>query len=153
MSSRRWSYRRLVFCALALASIIVGVTFLNRLRVAADSGDVATLLQLTILSITHSDPQVLTPRVSSMSIVGNYALTSYITGDGNGSGEAVFSKSSGSWRKIGGTGGAITVDDLTSLGIDATTANALMANLAPPPPTPTPTPTPLPTALLRSLTR
>jgi hypothetical protein len=110
------------------------------LKASASAGDVAALIQLTVCAITHGEPEVLPPHVDEMSIVGDYAMTGFITGGGNSGGSVFFHKVNGKWRKIGEGGGYFYPSDLTKLyGIPKATAGTLVANQAPPAFVPIPT--------------
>jgi hypothetical protein len=71
-----------------------------------------------------------TPRVVRMAIVGKYALTTWLLGEGGG--QAVLHKDSkAEWSALAVHGGVMDTTILVAFGVPSATATKLEANLAP----------------------
>ncbi|MDQ6780422.1 MAG: hypothetical protein M3Z37_04615, partial [Candidatus Eremiobacteraeota bacterium] len=77
----------------------VGLTYL-RMPAKSDSGDQSLVIAACVQWVKSMNPSATSqPTVSQIAIVSNYALTTWVWG--NGGGQAVFEKQNNAWAGLG----------------------------------------------------
>lgn len=92
--------------------------------VASANQDYSQLKQAVLDSLlkgTHNPTAK--PQVTHVVVAGNYALATWLWGEGGG--EAVLKKNQGIWQVVSSSGGAFTSEFLIDLGVPVDTAKAL----------------------------
>lgn len=109
--------RRFLVALVAFTAMMTGVVLAAVVPDVGPKADVAA-----VRAVQHQrDPQSV---IIAVHVVGDYALLNWVSGEASGPG--VFKRiSSERWKRIGGDGGAITLNQMVQLGVPFSVASQL----------------------------